>query len=85
MDLFKGLLLGWFIVEMPFFAVISMIIVEFFKIKNEIIKFIIEKPFNCLKCGAFWATLLISGDIFVAIMAAWIMYIYDSKFNTVEL
>lgn len=84
-QLIKGILMGWFIVEMPFFAILSMIIIEKFKIKNEVIKFIIDKPFNCLKCGTFWATLIISQNIFLAIMASWIMYIYDSRFNTIDL
>jgi|688.fasta_scaffold64236_9 hypothetical protein len=84
-EIIKGCLLGWFVVEFPLFAVIPSIIVDYFKIKNELIKFIIEKPFNCYKCAAFWATLIMTGNIFMAIAAGFIMKLYDQKLNSVEL
>jgi hypothetical protein len=84
-EIVKGCLMGWFVVEMPIFAVISAVIIEKFKIKNEIVKFIIEKPFNCYKCGAFWATLIMTGNLFMAIAASFIMKLYDQKINTIEL
>jgi hypothetical protein len=83
--LLKGCLLGWFVVEFPLFAVIPAIIIERFKIKNEIVKFIIEKPFNCYKCSSFWITLFMTSNIFLAISAAFIMKLYDQKLNSVEL
>jgi len=84
-EIIKGCLLGWFVVEMPIFAVIPALIIERFKIKNNLIKFIIEKPFNCYKCGAFWATLIMTGNLWIALSASFLMKLYDQKINTVEL
>lgn len=84
-EIIKGCLLGWFIVEMPIFAVIPAIIIEKFKIKNEILKFIIDKPFHCYKCAAFWSTLIMTGNIWIALASSFIMKLYDQKINTIEL
>ena len=85
LEIIKGSLIGCFIVEFPLFAVIPSIIIDYFKIKNDLIKFIIEKPFNCYKCAAFWSTLILTGNIFLAISASFIMKLYDQKLNSVEL
>ena len=82
----KICLLSWFVVEMPLFSIPSALFIEFFKIKNEVIKFIIEKPFMCYKCSAFWVGLILTGgNIWIALLCSFIMKLYDQKLNVLEI
>lgn len=85
LEIVKGCLIGWAIVEFPLFAAIPSIIIDLFKIKNNFIKFLIDKPFNCYKCATFWATLFMTGNIYLALSASFIMKLYDQKLNITEL
>lgn len=88
-EILKICLLSWFVVEFPLFELIPNIIVDRFEIKNELIKFIILKPFQCYKCAAWWIgliyCLLFWKSIFIALSASFLMKLYDQKLNSIEL
>lgn len=68
--IFKCLLLAKFITSFePFQWLIDLL-------PNNIGKYILVVLTSCLKCCAFWTTLLISGDIFIAAGAFYIAYLY---------
>ena len=46
-------------------------------------EYIIE-ALGCFKCQSFWWTLIISQDIFAAILAALIAYTYDKFMNSLK-
>jgi hypothetical protein len=81
---FKGFLLGWFIVDFPLFYVFVKLILDF-TIKNEKIVKLLIKPFECYKCAAFWGTLIMSGNIWAALVASFLIFIWDQKYNYVEI
>ena len=94
MDLFENifyiLLISWIVVEHPIFNVVAELINYIINKKNnELLKYILTQPTKCFKCSAFYVGIiwcLIFGlPWWIPILTSWIMYIYDSKFNTIEL
>lgn len=79
----KTCLIGWFIVEFYMISVFVELITD--KIKNELIKFIIRKPFECVKCATFWTGIFLTQNIFIAIIAAIIMDQWDKKMNVINI
>lgn len=80
----QGFLMGWFIVDFPLFYVFVKLILELIT-KNEKIIGLLIKPFECYKCAAFWSTLTITGNIWIAITASFLIFIWDQKYNYVEI
>jgi len=88
-DIIVVCLLGWFLVEFPLFELIPSIIIDRFKVKNEMLKFLILKPFQCYKCAAWWIGLIycivLWKSLLIAIAASFLMKLYDQKLNSIEL
>lgn len=76
--LIKGLLLGWFLVDFqPLQELIR-------RMNNKIsdkyfIVMYLKGSLSCQKCLTFWITLGLTGNIFIAILAAFIVKVLKSK------
>jgi len=79
----KTCLIAWFIVEFYIISAIVEILTD--RIKNKLIKFIITKPFECMKCAGFWTGLIMTQNIFIAIIASFLMNEWDKKYNYMKL
>jgi len=88
-EIIKVCLIGWLIVELPVFQLIIELIKDFIKPKDFWSKIFFDlflmKVVSCYKCSAFWSGLLLTGNIWIAIGASFIMKLYDQKLNSLEL
>jgi len=84
------LLLSWIVVEHPLFPVTFELIDSYInKKKNKLLTYVITQPTRCLKCaslyvGIIWC-IIFTLPFWLPILASWIMYVYDSKFNSIDL
>lgn len=89
-QIFYILLIAWIVVEHPLFGVIAELLNDFLNpTNNQLIRFMIVKPTECLKCaslyvGIIWC-LTFGLAWWIPILSSFIMKLYDSKFNTIDL
>lgn len=81
----KVLMMAWLIVDMYFISAIIEALLDILKIKNQLVRWFITKPFSCLKCSAFWVGLIMTGNIWMAIISSIVMDQFDRHFNTIKL
>ena len=74
---------AWFVVSFTPLHSIFYLLKEA-TVKYKLINFFIALThtiISCQKCTAFWLGLLITGDVFLALISSFISYIYESKIS----
>jgi hypothetical protein len=79
----KSILITFIIIEFPLFKEIKKRLQKVFKEKN--IFYFIEKFFTCYKCNGLYIGLLVSGNLWIALAASFILMIYDKNWNSIRL
>jgi hypothetical protein len=84
------LIISWLVVEHPLFGVIAELLNELLNpTNNQLIRFMIVKPTECLKCSALYVGIiwcLVFGLAWwIPIVCSFIMKVYDQKFNSMDL
>ena len=75
------MLLAWFVTR---FEPVQWVIEIMFEGKDDIISKLLYLALTCSKCVAFWCGVLICGNIWISILASWLMLIYEKKIARFE-
>jgi hypothetical protein len=89
-QIFYILLISWLVVEHPLFGVIAELLNDLINpTNNQLIRFMIVKPTECLKCSALYVGIIwcltFSLSWWIPIVCSFIMKVYDQKFNSMDL
>jgi hypothetical protein len=77
----KILLLAWFITR---FEPVQWIVDILFEGKTDLTSKLLYLALTCSKCVAFWAGIILTQDIFLAIIGCFLMVIYEKTIGKWE-
>jgi hypothetical protein len=77
----KILLLAWFITR---FEPVQWIVDILFEGKTDLTSKLLYLALSCSKCLSFWAGIILAQDIFLAIIASWLMVVYEKTLGKWE-
>jgi hypothetical protein len=77
----KILLLAWFVTR---FEPVQWIVDILFEGKQDLTSKLLYLALTCSKCVAFWAGIILTQDIFLAIIASWLMVVYEKTIGKWE-
>lgn len=74
----KAILLSYLITR---FTPFQNLLIKFNKRFNNLFTNLLYELLSCLKCSVFWITLIMTGNIYVAIICFIIGFFYDKKLS----
>lgn len=78
LTLIQSLLIGWFIPKFePLHTVLELL-------PDTLFKWILQSLFTCMKCTSFWACLILTQNLYLAITAAFLGFWYDKLIGPEE-
>lgn len=84
-NVIKPFLIGWLISNFEPLQELNRFLIK--KIKNEKVKSILKYVnfIHCGKCISFWTSLIIYQNIWIAILTAFIYFVYEKLINSIRV
>jgi hypothetical protein len=77
----KILLLAWFLTR---FEPVQWVVEIMFEGKTDLVSKLLYLALSCSKCIAFWCGIILSQNIFIAILGSFLMVVYEKTIGKWE-
>lgn len=81
-QILKAMMIGWIVTRFQPMIVVVEVLYE--PVRNNVVANALMVAFTCSKCVAFWASLLMFHNIWIAISASFLMVIYERTLGAWE-